>query len=91
VRAIANVVSDAKRGHPDLPRTGRPLRAVLRPPSLRRVPLPVLAAGVLTWPPTRIFAWPADSGGSARVIRLNRSGGRSVFIKEDLGLHGAIR
>ena len=39
----------------------------------------------------RAFIGGTASGGSARVIRLNYSGGSSVFICGGLGLHGAHR
>jgi hypothetical protein len=37
----------------------------------------------------RAFIGDTASGGSARIIRLNYSGGSSVFICRGLGLHGA--
>jgi hypothetical protein len=50
-----------------------------------------IACSTSWWADGRAFIGGTASGGSARVIRLNYSGGSSVFICRGLGLHGAHR
>ena len=56
-----------------------------------RAPCAVGTAFLLRWADGRAFIGGTASGGSARVIRLNYSGGSSVFICRGLSLHGAHR
>ena len=50
-----------------------------------------IACSTSWWADGRAFIGGRASGGSARVIRLNYSGGSSVFICRGLGLRGAHR